>query len=56
MGRPVLDDLSAFVAIAQARSFTRAGAQFGVSASALSHAMRGLEERLGVRLLEATTG
>jgi DNA-binding transcriptional LysR family regulator len=55
MGRPVLDDLSAFVAIAQARSFTRAGAQFGVSASALSHAMRGLEERLGVRLLSRTT-
>ena len=55
MGRENLNDLSAFVAVAQARSFTKAAAQLGISPSALSHAMRGLEERLGVRLLARTT-
>ncbi len=48
-------DLLAFLAVARERSFTKAAAQLGVSQSALSHAMRGLEERLGVRLLTRTT-
>jgi DNA-binding transcriptional LysR family regulator len=55
MARNNFDDLLAFRAIATHRSFTRAAAQIGVSTSALSHAMRGLEERLGVRLLNRTT-
>jgi DNA-binding transcriptional LysR family regulator len=50
-----LNVLSAFLAVAEARSFTRAAKQLGVSPSALSHAIRGLEERLGVRLLARTT-
>lgn len=41
-------DLMAFLAVARERSFTRAAAQLGVSQSALSHAIRGLEERLGL--------
>ena len=49
------NDLLAFVAVAHARSFTRAAAQRGVSRSALSHAMSALESRLGVRLLSRTT-
>jgi DNA-binding transcriptional LysR family regulator len=48
-------DLVAFLAVARERSFTRAGAQLGVSPSALSHTIRKLEERLGVRLLTRTT-
>jgi DNA-binding transcriptional LysR family regulator len=55
MPRENLNDLAAFVAVAEARSFTRAAKHLGVSQSALSHAMRGLEERLGVRLLARTT-
>ena len=55
MARENLNDLSAFVAVAQAHSFTKAAARLGISPSALSHAMRGLEERLGVRLLARTT-
>lgn len=55
MTRDDLSGLLAFVAVAEARSFTRAGSQLGMSASALSHAMRGLEERLGLRLLARTT-
>jgi DNA-binding transcriptional LysR family regulator len=55
MARDNLNDLAAFVAVAEARSFTRAAKRLGVSQSALSHAMRGLEERLGVRLLARTT-
>lgn len=55
MARDKMADLQAFLAVAQARSFTRAAAQLGLSPSALSHAMRGLEERLGVRLLTRTT-
>src|ERR1700753_3781666 len=55
MKRGELDDLVAFAAIARARSFTRAAAELGVSSSALSHAMKGLEARLGVRLLSRTT-
>ena len=49
------NDLLAFLAVAQERSFTRAAAQLGVSQSALSHTIRGLEERLGLRLLTRTT-
>ena len=55
MVRDELNTLSAFLAVAEERSFTRAAAHLGVSASALSHAMRSLEERLGVRLLSRTT-
>ena len=55
MRRGELDDLVAFAAIAHARSFTRAAAGLGLSPSALSHAMRALEDRLGVRLLARTT-
>jgi len=50
-----LSALSAFVVVAEERSFTRAARRFGVSPSAMSHAMRGLEERVGVRLLSRTT-
>ena len=50
-----LNDLLAFIVVGQERSFTRAAAKLGVSQSALSHTMRGLEERLGVRLLTRTT-
>ncbi len=49
------NDLIAFVAVARDRSFTRAAARLGVSQSALSHTIRGLEERLGLRLLTRTT-
>src|SRR5215475_5703458 len=55
MQRGHLDDLLAFVAVGQERSFTKAAAKLGVSQSALSHTVRGLEERLGVRLLTRTT-
>ncbi len=55
MLRDVFSPLIAFQAIARARSFTRAAAQLGVSQSALSHTMRELETRLGVRLLTRTT-
>lgn len=55
MQRGNLDDLLAFVAVARERSFTRAAHRLGVSQSALSHTLRGLEERLGVRLLTRTT-
>jgi DNA-binding transcriptional LysR family regulator len=49
------DDLTAFLAVARATSFTKAAAQLGVSQSALSHTIRKLEETLGVRLLTRTT-
>jgi DNA-binding transcriptional LysR family regulator len=55
MPRENFNDLQAFLVVARARSFTRAAAQLGVSPSALSHSMRGLEERLGMRLLTRTT-
>lgn len=55
MPKENLNDLQAFVVVAQARSFTRAAAQLGVSRSALSHAMLALEARLDVRLLTRTT-
>src|SRR3954471_13963267 len=50
-----LGALSAFLAVAEERSFTRAAKRLGVSPSAMSHAMRGLEETVGVRLLSRTT-
>ncbi|MDE2383383.1 MAG: LysR family transcriptional regulator [Alphaproteobacteria bacterium] len=50
-----LNDLAAFAMIAKAGSFTKAAAALGVSPSALSQTMRGLEERLGLRLLNRTT-
>jgi DNA-binding transcriptional LysR family regulator len=50
-----INDLFAFVAVARERSFTKAAAKLGVSQSALSHRMRDLEARLGVRLLTRTT-
>lgn len=55
MARANINDLAAFVAVARERSFTRAAAQLGVSQSALSHTLRTLETRLGVRLLTRTT-
>ena len=55
MNRSDLADLNAFVAVADHLSFRAASAQLGVTASALSHSMRQLEERLGVRLLHRTT-
>ena len=55
MARRDLNDLLAFVAVARERSFTRAAAKLGVSQSALSHTIRELEERLGLRLLTRTT-
>ena len=55
MPRENLNDLLAFLAVARERSFTRAAAKLGLSQSALSHTIRGLEERLGLRLLTRTT-
>ena len=55
MARDSYNDLLAFIAVARERSFTRAAAQLGVSQSALSHTLRSLETRLGVRLLTRTT-
>jgi len=55
MPRENLNDLTAFLAVARERSFTRAAARLGVSQSALSHTLRGLEARLGVRLLNRST-
>ncbi|CAN5576073.1 LysR family transcriptional regulator [soil metagenome] len=55
MARQNVNDLVAFLAVARERSFTRAAAKLGVSQSALSHTVRALEERLGVRLLTRTT-
>lgn len=54
ISRSDLADFSYFLAIARHRSFRRAGAELGVSASALSHSLKGLETRLGVRLLNRT--
>jgi DNA-binding transcriptional LysR family regulator len=55
MNRNDLPELSAFATVAQERSFTRAAARLGMSQSALSHSMRGLEKRLGIQLLARTT-
>ncbi|HEY4091579.1 MAG TPA: LysR family transcriptional regulator [Luteibacter sp.] len=53
--RKDIQDIMAFIAVARERSFTRAAAKLGTSQSALSHTIRGLESRLGVRLLTRTT-
>src|SRR3954452_10723700 len=55
MIREIVSDLVAFIAVAREGSFTKAAVQLGVSQPALSHALRSLEARLGVRLLNRTT-
>jgi DNA-binding transcriptional LysR family regulator len=55
MIRSNLDDLRSFLVVAQEQSFTKAAARLGVSQSALSHTIRELEARIGVRLLTRTT-
>jgi DNA-binding transcriptional LysR family regulator len=55
MIRDDLAELAAFATVANERSFTRAAARLGISQSALSHSMRGLEKRLGIQLLARTT-
>lgn len=55
MPRHSYNDLLAFIAVAREQSFTRAAAQLGVSQSALSHTIRALEAKMGVRLLTRTT-
>src|SRR5437870_12493856 len=55
MPRQNVNDVLAFLAVARERSFTRAAAKLGVSQSALSHTISGLEARLGLRLLTRTT-
>ena len=55
MQRGNLDDLVAFLAVGRERSFTKAAARLGMSQSSLSHTIRELEARLGVRLLTRTT-
>ncbi|MEH3120772.1 MAG: LysR family transcriptional regulator [Sphingomonas phyllosphaerae] len=54
-GRANLADIAYFLALARHRSFRRAGLELGVSASALSHSLKGLEARIGVRLLNRTS-
>ena len=55
MPRSSIHDIQAFLAVAREQSFTRAAAKLGVTPSALSHAIKGMEERLAVRLLSRTT-
>jgi Bacterial regulatory helix-turn-helix protein, lysR family len=55
MNRSDLADLNAFVVVANELSFRAAATKLGITASALSHSMRQLEERHGVRLLHRTT-
>ncbi|MFM0335374.1 LysR family transcriptional regulator [Paraburkholderia fungorum] len=55
MSKPTLNDLRAFMAVAEHRSFRRAADLLGITRSTLSHAMRGLEDSLGTRLLHRTT-
>jgi DNA-binding transcriptional LysR family regulator len=55
MPRENLNDILVFLAVAREKSFTRAAAKLGVSQSALSHTIRDLEARLGLRLLTRTT-
>src|SRR4029450_9744334 len=55
MVRDELSVMSPFLAVADERSFTKAAKRLGVTQSALSHAIRGLEEQVGVRLLARTT-
>ncbi|WEK05372.1 MAG: LysR family transcriptional regulator [Candidatus Devosia phytovorans] len=52
---PIVADLPAFLTVARERSFTRAAAAMGISQSALSHRMKAMEQRLGLRLLDRTT-
>ena len=54
LGRSDLADFTYFLAVAKHRSFRRASLELGISASALSHAIRGLETRIGIRLLNRT--
>lgn len=55
MSRDEFSEMRAFLEVARERSFTRAAAKLGVTRSALSHTVRALEERLGIRLLSRTT-
>jgi DNA-binding transcriptional LysR family regulator len=55
MPRDAINDLQAFLAVAREQSFTKAATKLGVSQSALSHTVRGLEAQLGLRLLTRTT-
>ena len=55
MPRDQINELTAFLAVARERSFTRAAAELGVTPSAISHTIKSLEERLGLRLLSRTT-
>jgi DNA-binding transcriptional LysR family regulator len=55
MARDTINDLQAFLAVAREQSFTKAATKLGVSQSALSHTVRGLEAQLGLRLLTRTT-
>ncbi|WP_145516263.1 LysR family transcriptional regulator [Yersinia aleksiciae] len=55
MSNADFNHLAVFIAVAREKSFTRAAAQLGVSQSAISHSIRGLEETLGIRLLTRTT-
>jgi DNA-binding transcriptional LysR family regulator len=55
MRQEKISDLQAFLAVATDQSFTKAAARLGITPSALSHSIRGLEARLGVRLLARTT-
>ena len=55
MKRDELGDLVAFLAVLAERSFTRAAARLGTSQSALSHSVKRLEDRVGLRLLTRTT-
>lgn len=55
MARDNLNDILVFLAVARERSFTRAAARLGMTQSALSHIVRSLEARMGVRLLTRTT-
>ncbi|WP_130911230.1 LysR family transcriptional regulator, partial [Pseudomonas sp. Sample_9] len=55
MSNAKINDLQAFLAVAQEQSFTKAAARLGVTPSALSHTVRALEQRLGIRLLARTT-
>ncbi len=55
MARDNINDILVFLAVARERSFTRAAARLGMTQSALSHIVRSLEQRLGVRLLTRTT-
>jgi DNA-binding transcriptional LysR family regulator len=55
MRKPELGEMNAFVAVAERRSFAKAAVELGISRSRLSETIRGLEDRLGVRLLNRTT-